>query len=156
MNPRNTVTQVYRVEGIKALYWGGPFSNFAPAKLTFNDSLLGHVTVPSVEHAFQGAKTLHPRERAQVYGAPTAKDAKRLGRKVELRTDWEDIKLDTMTWLNYRRITTDTSLAHHLLRVYMQGLTLHEDSPYDLVWGVRGQDLMNQVWNRIARKSFGS
>ena len=54
---------------------------------------------PSVEHAFQAAKTLDPLARELIRTAPTPKEAKRLGRAVDLRLDWEDVKVDVMRGL---------------------------------------------------------
>jgi len=51
---------------------------------------------PSVEHAYQAAKTTDPEERATVREALTPGLAKRLGRQVHLRPDWEDVKLAVM------------------------------------------------------------
>ena len=44
----------------------------------------------TVEHRFQAAKALDPAERQWVLEAPTPGEAKRRGRKVNLRPDWED------------------------------------------------------------------
>jgi len=53
---------------------------------------------PSVEHAFQAAKTLdHEARRPFWNGLLTAGgDAKRAGRRLALRPDWEDVKLSVM------------------------------------------------------------
>lgn len=51
---------------------------------------------PSVEHAFQAAKTDATMWRLRIRQAPTARDAKRLGRNVPLRANWESIKVDQM------------------------------------------------------------
>lgn len=54
---------------------------------------------PTVEHAYQAAKTTIPEEREAIRNAPTPGQAKRLGRKCTLRLDWEDIKLVVMEQL---------------------------------------------------------
>lgn len=66
-------------------------SNFHPAEILFEGE-----RYPTVEHAFQGAKTLDPGEREKVRLAATPTLAKRLGRKVTLRRDWEAIKVNVM------------------------------------------------------------
>lgn len=68
---------------------------------------------PSVEHAFQAAKVPPGREgdaiRATIRaardsrGRPNPGWAKRLGRRVKLREDWEDVKLDVMRTLLERK-----------------------------------------------------
>jgi ribA/ribD-fused uncharacterized protein len=66
-------------------------SNFYNASCTFE----GHV-YPTVEHAFQAAKTLDPEMRKMIAAAPTPGKAKRMGREVKLRDDWEQVKTDVM------------------------------------------------------------
>ena len=67
-------------------------SNFFPSKIT---DFEGNI-YPTVEHYFQAMKTLDPEKRKIIAAAPTPGQAKRLGRKVNLRKDWEEIKLDVM------------------------------------------------------------
>ena len=66
-------------------------SNFYPSRIKFEDAVY-----ESVEHAFQAAKTLDKAERAEVRAAPSPGKAKRLGRKVTLREDWEKVKVPIM------------------------------------------------------------
>jgi len=51
---------------------------------------------PSSEHAFQAAKSLDKSVREQIKGCSTPGKAKRMGARVELRSDWETIKDDVM------------------------------------------------------------
>ena len=69
-------------------------SNFYPAMVD-----LGGVEYPTVEHAYQAAKTLDEAEREEVRAAPTPGEAKARGQKVTYRVDWEDIKVDVMRGL---------------------------------------------------------
>ena len=69
-------------------------SNFSPAEV-----ILDGKKYPTVEHAFQAAKTLDLKDRKVIQTARTAADAKRIGRTVNLRKDWESSKLTTMTLL---------------------------------------------------------
>lgn len=62
-------------------------SNFWYASVAFDG-----VVYPSVEHAFQAAKTLDPDKRRGIVHAPGPGIAKRLGRKLTLRPDWEQVK----------------------------------------------------------------
>ena len=56
----------------------------------------GELWYPTVEHYFQAMKTTDFELRKEIADAPTPGKAKRLGRRVELREDWEDIKDDVM------------------------------------------------------------
>ena len=64
-------------------------SNFWPAKVS-----LDGVVYPSVEHAYQAAKT-EPVNRS-VFLRCTAAEAKRLGREVPMRADWGGAKVAVM------------------------------------------------------------
>jgi ribA/ribD-fused uncharacterized protein len=57
---------------------------------------LGGVKYPTVEHAFQAAKTTDPVERAKILAAKTPSEAKRIGKTVTLRKDWDKKKLEVM------------------------------------------------------------
>jgi ribA/ribD-fused uncharacterized protein len=51
---------------------------------------------PTVEHAYQAAKTLDPKMRTMIRTAKTPGIAKILGRSVTLRPDWDSIKMHVM------------------------------------------------------------
>jgi DNA adenine methylase len=51
---------------------------------------------PSTEHAYQAAKSLDLTVRRAVAATPTAAEAKALGRRIAMRTDWEQVKLQVM------------------------------------------------------------
>ena len=67
------------------------FSNFYPSILFFEDR-----NYPTVEHAYQAAKTKDEMYRIKISEVHSPGQAKRLGRKVPLRRDWEIIKLSIM------------------------------------------------------------
>lgn len=66
-------------------------SNFFPSKVVFDG-----VEYPSTEHAYQAAKTLDLEERAKVLNSKSFGAAKRMGTKITLREDWEQVKLAVM------------------------------------------------------------
>ena len=66
-------------------------SNFYPCKVRY----LGQ-EFQSVEHAFQAAKATSSVDRERVRKCLTPKDAKRLGRVIKLREDWESVKIAHM------------------------------------------------------------
>ena len=68
------------------------FSNFYPCFVVYEGMIF-----PSAEHAFQAAKTTDRNERVAFAVCPTAKEVKALGRKIQLRPDWEEIKVQVMT-----------------------------------------------------------
>ena len=66
-------------------------SNFYPVSIEYDGQVYA-----AVEDAFQAAKTLDPKERMLIQLCQTPGDAKRCGRKVTLRSDWNEIKIDVM------------------------------------------------------------
>lgn len=66
-------------------------SNFHPVNLKHDD-----IIFPSLEHAFVAMKTTDINLRKQIALITTPGKAKRFGRKVVLRENWEDIKLSVM------------------------------------------------------------
>ena len=66
-------------------------SNFAACDIEYN----GH-KYKTAEHAFQAAKALFEEQRAWVADSSTPGQAKRRGREVILRPDWEQIKDQVM------------------------------------------------------------
>ena len=61
----------------------------------------GTIFYPTVEHYFQAMKTENPEEREKIRLAPTPGKAKRLGRTINLRADWEEIKLSVMKYTRW-------------------------------------------------------
>ena len=66
-------------------------SNFVPCKV-----MLGELEFASTEHAYVAAKTLDIEERKRIAAVETAGQVKRLGRKLKLREDWEQVKDEVM------------------------------------------------------------
>lgn len=68
-------------------------SNFYPCKIT-----IAGYTFPSVENAYQAMKCANLSDYGQFVNIGPA-EAKKLGRKVQLRSDWEQIKYNVMRQL---------------------------------------------------------
>lgn len=84
-------------------------SNFYSSPILYDG-----IVYPTNEHFFQAMKTLDQEERKKIAAAETPGQAKRLGRHVKLRTDWEQIKVDVMrTGLMLK--FTDANLAQRLI-----------------------------------------
>ena len=54
------------------------------------------IKYPTVEHYVNAVKTLDPNEKKMVMTSMSPVDAKRIGKTVTLREDWDDIKLSVM------------------------------------------------------------
>lgn len=66
-------------------------SNFYPCEIEF-DGLIYN----SVEHAYVAAKTTDLELRAQIHAIDKPGDVKKFGRTLELRKDWDSIKIGVM------------------------------------------------------------
>jgi len=85
-------------------------SNFFPCRIDWEG-----ITYPSVEHAYQASKTLDQKERRQIANLPTPGKAKRAGQKLEIRPDWEEVKIPVMESLVCQKFTRHSSLKRLLL-----------------------------------------
>jgi ribA/ribD-fused uncharacterized protein len=107
--------------------WRG-LSNFAPCTVGYDGR-----EYQSVEHAFQAAKTLDPAERGDIARAATAAAAKRLGRRVALRPDWDAIRIPIMLALLEQKFSRD---PHRALLLLTGQEPLVEGNDYgDRFWG---------------------
>lgn len=106
-----------------------PFSNFQPAEVE-----LDGLRYPTVEHAYQAAKTLDPMQRVEVRLATSPGRAKRLGQHVTKRPDWEEIKVATMMALLRQKFALGTPAARQL-ELY-QGTIVEWNSWHDNFWGI--------------------
>ena len=68
-------------------------SNFYPSPIVGKDD---GIEYPTVEHYFQAHKTTNMEDRIKIAGAKTPGMAKRAGRAIDLRPDWEKIKVGVM------------------------------------------------------------
>lgn len=114
-------------------------SNFYSSPITIRGKVY-----PTVEHAFQAWKTKDLVEREKIRLAATPGIAKRMGRRVQLRYDWEVIKLDLMLWLLQRKFR-DSTLASMLL----------ETGDNELVEGNYWKDTFWGVCNGIGQNHLG-
>jgi ribA/ribD-fused uncharacterized protein len=107
-------------------------SNFYPSIVTWS----GHA-YPTVEHAFQAAKTVDQVARrpfqlpSPVY--QTASSAKQAGRKLRLRPEWEEYKLGLMHDL-LRAKFNEMTMARRLLETG-DALLIEGNSWGDIFWG---------------------
>lgn len=114
-------------------------SNFYPASV-----FLDRQEYPSVEHAYQAAKTLSPIERREIRFAPNPAIAKRLGKLVTKRPDWEEVKLAIMEDLVRQKFNSDPELA--VLLISTDDLELIETNTWgDTFWGVCGGEGRNEL-----------
>ena len=103
-------------------------SNFYESEIEFEG-----IVYPTNEHFFQAMKTLDIDERRAIANALTPGKAKRMGRRVTLRSDWEEVKEEVM-FLSLCLKFADDQLADWLLETgdeeLVEGTTWHDNE-----WG---------------------
>ncbi len=103
-------------------------SNFWPHPVKFENKFYF-----SVENAYQAAKTLDLKERVQFMDCESG-TAKKLGRKIKLRDDWETVKVPIMRQLLVQKFS-DPTLRERLLAT--GDMILIEGNTWgDYFWGV--------------------
>lgn len=101
------VTEKSRVAGFHGQHRF--LSNFWPSKIDFEG-----IVYPTVEHAYQAAKTTDNELRKVIAAVSTASEAKSRGRMLALRYDWDDVKVVIMKTL-LRKKFYDSGLKLMLL-----------------------------------------
>src|SRR5438067_3463317 len=105
-------------------------SNFYPAVIVFEG-----ITYPHVESAYQSAKTTDMNERRRIAAIIDPAEAKRAGRALKYRPDWEQVKFDVMEQCVRYKFTHHPDLAAKLLAT--GDAQLEEDNTWDdRIWGV--------------------
>ena len=89
---------------------------------------------PTVEHAIQAHKSLDVGCRELIRRSPTAADAKRLGRSVGLRPDWEHVKVDLMR--RFVGLKFENPFLRHLLVGTGSARLVYGNRWNDRFWGV--------------------
>lgn len=115
------------IDKFRGKYWF--LSNFYESPIEDEN-----ITYPTVEHYFQAQKTLNREEKLKISKATKPAKAKKMGRQVNLRKDWEDIKLQVMEKA-LRLKFQDPALRKKLIATGDEELV--EGNPWgDRYWGV--------------------
>lgn len=112
-------------------------SNFYEAKVTYEG-----ITYLNNEAAFQSIKTTDMAKRRDFADLDPA-EAKKAGRNVSLRRDWEDIKINVMYEICKAKFTQNSDIAEKLLATGDEELVEGNDHG-DKIWGkVNGEGANN-------------
>jgi ribA/ribD-fused uncharacterized protein len=107
-------------------------SNFCTSEITFH--YLGREwTATSVEHAYQACKSLNPDDVQWVLLRHSPGEAKREGRRIKIRADWEQIKDEVMMTM-LRKKFADPTFRDKLLAI--DGRIVEGNYWHDNYWGV--------------------
>lgn len=116
-------------------------SNFYPSVVHFQGRQF-----PTVEHAYQAAKSFLPEDWDKVLAAATPGAAKRLGRRLTLRGDWDQMKLGFMFRFVQEKFSDDKLCA--LLLGTGDAVLVEGNTWNDTFWGVcnsKGENWLGRV-----------
>ena len=88
----------------------------------------------NVEAAFQAAKTFDQKERLEIFSAVDPGTAKQFGRKVTLRPDWQEVKINVMYELLLQKFQQEP--YRELLLATDDAELIEGNSWNDTFWGV--------------------
>ncbi|MCC2248918.1 NADAR family protein [Virgibacillus sp. AGTR] len=118
-------------------------SNFYPATVVYDG-----VCYENNEAAFQAQK--QP-ERAKEFASLPPNEAKRLGRRVKLRPDWESVKNDIMADIIRAKFTQNENLRKKLIETNHAEL-IEGNHWEDTYWGVcrgNGRNELGQILMKV-------
>lgn len=105
---------------------------------------------PCNESAFQAAKCLDSKDR-KPFETMGPSDAKRAGRRVKLRSDWESVKISVMTDIVRKKFAPGSGLAEKLLATGDAQL-IEGNTWNDTFWGVcrgRGRNELGKILMKV-------
>lgn len=121
-------------------------SNFYPCMIEYE-----RITYPSAEHAFQAAKTLDKDTRITMSVCPTPADARYCGRRLELREDWEQVKISIMKEIVKDKFTRNMAFRQDIRQMLLDtgDAYLEEGNSHgDRFWGTvkgEGQNWLGKI-----------
>jgi len=121
-------------------------SNFWPAEVEFEGR-----KYPSVEHAYQAAKSLDPADRERIAALKTPAEAKAAGRALKVRPDWDTAKFDVMERCVLYKFSNHPELKQKLLDTGDAEL-IEGNTWGDRIWGVyqgEGENRLGKILMKV-------
>jgi N-glycosidase YbiA len=126
------------------------FCNFSKFPFTVDKILY-----KTSEHYYQSKKAIHKEDELKIINCETAREAADLGRTIECKSNWEDIKTNVMYDALYYKFTNYPNLIAILINTGEREII--EDSPTDYFWGWgkehTGKNMLGKLL-MILRKEF--
>ena len=118
-------------------------SNYYPCQVTYSD-----LTYRNSEAAFHAQKDLN---RSREFTDLNPAEAKKLGRSVHLRPDWEQVKDQIMRDILYSKFSQNKELKEKLLQT-KDALLIEDNFWHDTYWGVcngEGENKLGQLLMQV-------
>lgn len=128
-------------------------SNFWPCEIVLDGEVY-----PSVEHAYQAAKTNNIANRKIIQSLKSPGAAKKMGKVVTMRANWDSIKLRIMEDLVRQKFIKDARLKIKLLSTGEQEL-VERNHWNDQFWGVCngvGENHLGRIIMKVRKGLSGS
>lgn len=126
-------------------------SNFSESPLIYDG-----ITYQNAEAAFQAQKCIKKEDREK-FSFSNSSDAKKMGRRVSLRPDWEKIKVKTMKNIVYEKFFQNEQLREKLLNT--GNAYLDEGNTWgDRIWGTvdgKGANLLGKILMEVREEVKG-
>ena len=127
-------------------------SNFYPCKIVYRGR-----EYKTAEHAFQAQKCVTKDDIIEIQEANNPQMAKRIGKKVKLREDWEDVKVSIMTEVVSQKFLQHPHLIEMLLQTGDEEL-IEGNTWRDYFWGVckgKGKNNLGKILMKV-REAYKS
>lgn len=125
-------------------------SNFHHSPLIYDN-----LTWSTAEHAYQAAKTDNVSQKSAIYRIDRPGDAKKMGKVVTVRADWEEIKLGVMYDIVKAKFDQNPDLREMLLAT--EDAEIVEGNWWgDTFWGVCkgvGENHLGKILMRVREES---
>ena len=127
----------------------GWLSNFYPSEIWYGGTLF-----PTNEHFYQAQKANTIPFENWIAKAPNPYHAMLAGRnlrvdKGEKHKNWEDIKIGVM----HTGLQRKFQIPYLRVKLLATGdMPIHEDSPTDMFWGVKGEDWLGKLLVKVREK----
>lgn len=132
-----------RIEWFDSFEGPNPYdflSNFYPSPIKMRRK-----RYPTGEHAFAAYKAATVEDHERIRTAKTPNQAKSIGRRVQLRPNWEEIKYDVMRQVLRIKFAEGSELADKLLATG-NALLIEGTNWNDTVWGVERTTMHGRNW----------
>ena len=119
-------------------------SNFYPSPITRDG-----ITYPTIEHFFQAHKTEWIEEHLHIAECESPGEAKALGRSIELRDDWEEVKYQVMFTGVMLKFLSQQSLGQKLTdtgNAHLYEGNHWGDTTWGVIWDSSKQEWVGQNW----------
>lgn len=150
----SNITRYDRAKKVNVSVFPAYCSNFAGYSVKYEG-----IEYSTAEHAFQSAKTLDLSVRYMIAGLDSPLEAKREGRALDLRSDWEDVKYDVMLEIIRIKFKRHKDIARKLAATTRDIVELNVW--HDNIWGdcvcsgcrkVEGQNLLGKILMQVRKE----